>query len=785
MRRGLLLLAVAIAAVLAAAGQAQAAFQVGITSPVDGSHSLGGVVPVDVTASADIGIYSVQLYVDGTPYGMPDTTPIGLYQYEIPWDTSSVPQGDHLLSVVATDWSGASTTLMSSSVRVDVGPAYPTITLTSPSSWTFVHGSTPIQTTATSAVGPGTIALTVDGNAIGSPWNSAAVADGTHSIRATITDGRGKVASDTAAITVDNTAPETYVSSPSSNATVTASLNAETHASDAYGVKTVQFAIDATLVGNPITTASSPYTYSATLDVSTLAAGPHTLTSIAVDNAGNRTTSAATTFRVGTLPLGASITLPPDWSYGSRTVAVTAQVTGGVVPISGQLLVDNTPVGTPVTAAPYTFDWDTTKFTDGTHILALKVTDAKGSTATSAVVHATVDNTSPSATMYQPPANARLNGPTTFQVHVSDAYGVASVQFTVDGKPVGTLLTRPDIGQQYLYSITFDTATLGPGTHSVSAIVTDNAGNRTTAAAVAVTTGPAQYLPVLNFHEIAPPAGYSIYDQTPAQADQELAYLKANGYQSVTLDQYQQWLSGASIGVTKPVLITVDDGLKSELAWDSLLQKYGFKAVMFVITGYADNLTPGDSDPNNMSWPAIKSLANNGRWQIALHAGLYGHGDSYADGATIGGASYTTSCPYFYTCLSYTTTGRGKQRQTQFQSVASYKTAVTSEITNGIAELKSNIPSASPLAWAAPFNDAGQWTNLYNDPSGAVQSWFPGFMASKFPIVFTQTNPVTYAQASGTVGNLSAYNRRYRFEVHTDTTIGQFSAALADAAFAR
>jgi len=44
---------------------------------------------------------------------------------------------------------------------------------------------------------------------------------------------------------------------------------------------------------------------------------------------------------------------------------------------------------------------------------------------------------------------------------------------------------------------------------------------------------------------------------------------------------------------------------------------------------------------------------------------------------------------------------------------------------------------------------------------------------------------VTYAQASGTVGSLSAYNRRYRFEVHTDTTIGQFSAALADAAFAR
>jgi Bacterial Ig domain/Polysaccharide deacetylase len=787
MTRRFLLLLVAVAAVLVGAGQARAAIQVSITSPAAGAHSLAGVVPVDVTASADSGIYSVQLYVDGNPYGMPDTTPLGPYQYEIPWNTGGVPQGDHLLSVVATDWSGAKTTLMSSAVQVDVGPAYPTIALTSPASWTFVRGSTQIQTTATSAVGPGAIALTVDGNPIGSPWDSTAVADGTHSIRATITDGRGKTASDTATVTVDNTPPGTSVSSPAPNAALTGSLRAEAHASDAYGVKTVQFAIDGTLVGNPIASPdpSSPYTYSATLDVSLLAPGAHTLTDVATDNAGNRTTSAPVTFMIGRAPLSVTVTLPPDWSYGSKTVPVTAQVTGGTAPISGQLLVDSKPVGTPVTAAPYTFNWDTTKFTEGTHIVAVKATDATGSTTTSAAVHATVDNTSPSGTMYQPPANTRVNGPTTLQVHASDAYGIASVQFTVDGKPVGASLTKPDTGQQYLYSITFDTTPLVAGTHSVAAIVTDNAGNKTTAAPVGITTGPLQFLPVINFHEIAPTDGYSIYDQTPAQADQELAYLKANGYQSVTLEQYQQWLSGANIGVAKPVLITVDDGLKTELAWDSLLQKYGFKAVMFVITGYADNLTPGDSDPNNMSWTTINSLANNGRWQIAFHAGLYGHGDSYADGATIGGARYTTSCQYFYTCLSYTTSGRGSQRQTQFQSVTAYKAAVTSEVTNGIAELKSKIPNASLLAWAAPFNDAGQWTNLYNDPSGAAQNWFPAFMASKFPIVFTQTNPVTYGQASGTVGSLSGFNRRYRFEVHTDTTIPQFATAMTDPAFTR
>ena len=95
------------------------------------------------------------------------------------------------------------------------------------------------------------------------------------------------------------------------------------------------------------------------------------------------------------------------------------------------------------------------------------------------------------------------------------------------------------------------------------------------------------------------------------------------------------------------------------------------------------------------------------------------------------------------------------------------------------------MPSANVAVWAAPFNDAGQWTNLYNDPSGQVQAWLPGYLASKFQIVFTQTNPITYGQASGTVGSLAGFNRRYRFEVRTDTTITQFAQALQDPAFAR
>jgi hypothetical protein len=42
-----------------------------------------------------------------------------------------------------------------------------------------------------------------------------------------------------------------------------------------------------------------------------------------------------------------------------------------------------------------------------------------------------------------------------------------------------------------------------------------------------------------------------------------------------------------------------------------------------------------------------------------------------------------------------------------------------------------------------------------------------------------------YEAAVGLVGGLKDFGRRYRFEVHGDTTLAQFEAALTDPAFAR
>ena len=586
-----------------------------LISPAAGGYFTGSLA-VSAHADGAYGIANVQYQIDGDPAGTVLLTPEteGGYSYSETLDISKLTPGHHTLTEVATDAAGNSAT--SAPVQFTVAGGPPLVTLTLPPDWTFAHGTETVTAAPTSGVGPYSLQLEIDGAPSGSPVTSAPysfsvdttkLADGTHTIAVGLTDSDGDTASSAVVHqTVDNAAPSTYLISPTTGGYFTGTLAASAHASDVYGIGSVQYLVDGKPAGTTLIAPDKQggYTYSETLDISKLTPGQHTLTEVATDAAGNTATQAPVSFGVGVGPGTVKITAPANVSYAHKTVTVTATVTGGTPPFTGTLAVDGTQTTfvPTVTGSTLTFALDTTKLAAGSHSLAVTVTDGANLTATSPVVNLTVDNTAPTAVMYQPTplagySYARSNGPTTLQAHASDAYGVKSVQFTVDGTPVGALLTKPDTSGGYLYTLTFDTSTLKAGLHSISALVTDNAGNTTNATALSLKSGPITYVPVLNYHGIEGPLDSEpdIYDQTSVQADAELSYLKTNGYQSITLPQYETWLQTGAlpVGITKPVLITVDDGLTDELAWDPLLQKYGFKAVLYVVTGFADNTTPG------------------------------------------------------------------------------------------------------------------------------------------------------------------------------------------------
>jgi hypothetical protein len=686
-------------------------------------------------------------------------------------------------------------------------------TAVAPLDYTFATATDTVSATITGGTAPYTVTLdvngaattvvpTVTGSTYSFAWDTTQVTEGAYTVNISVTDSVGATATTAIRhVTVDRTAPTTFIIAPIAQTYFTGSMPVQAHADDLNGILTVQYDIDGVPAGAALVApdAVGTYTYSTTLPLTGLADGVHALTAVATDRAGITTTSAPVSFGIGLQPLAATITSPNNLSFGHGTTTVNETILGGTGPYSLQLLVDGVASGSPVTVAPYTLSWNTAGLADGQHSIAVQVTDSLGATATSPAFLELVDNTPPVGVMYQPTALPGYtyditDGPTTFQVNASDANGVASVQFTVDGAPVGPLLTAPDAPGTFLYTTTVDSSTLTPGSHTISAIVTDNAGNAASANGLSLHSGPITYVPVLNYHGITGPLDETPdeYDQSPAEAAQELAYLQTNGYQSINLEQYETWLTTGALpaGITKPVLITVDDGLTDELAWDPLLQQYGFTAVLFEVTGYADNSTPGQDDPSaNMSWAQVQALAATGRWEIAFHAGQYGHTDFSDPNNTIDLGSgqtqtYESTCWTFYTCLGDITTTGGVTPVTAQETPAQFESQIETDITAGVAELKAEVPSASLLAWACPWNACGQWTTQYNDSSNTVQDWLPGYAASQFPIVFTQTDPMQYGDATGTVGAITGDNRHYRFEVLTTTTIDQFAAALTDLAFA-
>src|ERR1051326_5249877 len=90
------------------------------------------------------------------------------------------------------------------------------------------------------------------------------------------------------------------------------------------------------------------------------------------------------------------------------------------------------------------------------------------------------DTTLPTVSMTAPANGATLSGTVTLSCTAADNVGVTSVQFQCDGANVGSALTTAP------YSLAINTASYPNGSHSLTAIARDAAGNQTTSAGVTV-----------------------------------------------------------------------------------------------------------------------------------------------------------------------------------------------------------------------------------------------------------------------------------------------------------
>jgi peptidoglycan/xylan/chitin deacetylase (PgdA/CDA1 family) len=110
--------------------------------------------------------------------------------------------------------------------------------------------------------------------------------------------------------------------------------------------------------------------------------------------------------------------------------------------------------------------------------------------------------------------------------------------------------------------------------------------------------------------EIPPDADVYRLDLTvvPARFEEQLQYLQAQGYQSITLaDVYTTLTTGKPLP-EKPIVLTFDDGYKNAYTEAlPLLQKYGFVGTFFLLATPAHYEAPG-----YMTWNDIHAMAEAG-----------------------------------------------------------------------------------------------------------------------------------------------------------------------------
>jgi hypothetical protein len=329
------------------------------------------------------------------------------------------------------------------------------VTMTSPASGATVAGTVTVSASV-SIVGSLVVAgvqFQLDGGNLGTEdttapysisWDTPTTSNGSHTLRAVARDLLGvRFTSEPVTVTVSNgpppdtTAPTVAITTPSDGTTVSGAITVTASATDAGGVRVVQFLVDGVELGRDTT---APY--EAAWDTQTVADGTHTLQARAQDTAGNIGTSAVATVTVangappppGTaerfeetdpsvvLSAGWTASSSARWSGGTASFSATAGAratftfTGTSVswigfrgPMAGiaRVMLDGALVGELDTFAPTYEEFRVVAFTRkdlaaGSHTLMIEVTGQKNSASTDAfIVVDAFDAPAPTVTRFQ------------------------------------------------------------------------------------------------------------------------------------------------------------------------------------------------------------------------------------------------------------------------------------------------------------------------------------------------------------------------------------------------
>ena len=362
-----------------------------VTSPANGN------VLLTATPQDDVGVVQVSFLVDGAVIGSVTTAP-----YEFTWDSTTVSDGDHTLSVEARDAAGnvgtsAPQTITTINGIDTIPPEVALNALASP-----LSGTVTVAAVATDDVGVVQVEFFVDGTLIGSDttnvfdvqWDTSGVANGDHELTALARDAAGNETGSaplTVTVVNDSQAPTVSVTSPGDGDNVAGQILITASASDDVGVIEVDFLVNNVSIGSDTT---SPFEI--TWDTTSFADDRYDLVARAMDAVGNSTDSEVVRVDIDNSSCGndpnpptvAMTTPAPGTVSGTVTVSANAADDVGITLVSflagGQLIEADA-------TSPYSISWDTIAAPNGDIALTAEATDGCNTTASSPVT-VTVDN---------------------------------------------------------------------------------------------------------------------------------------------------------------------------------------------------------------------------------------------------------------------------------------------------------------------------------------------------------------------------------------------------------
>ncbi|MFW6176306.1 MAG: Ig-like domain-containing protein [Thermoplasmatota archaeon] len=393
--------------------------------------------------------------------------------YEISLDTKiESEEGVWRVNASTTDQAGHVSE--SNDVEFKVDNHKPSLTIHNPRDEDYIQGVVDLNYTAQDAFTTYTEYKVDD-----SGWVPAVVeldttklADGKHSIDVRTTDTAGKSVTQSMDVYVDNTEPTIEIASPIDDQFIDEWFKFKISANDDVGIEDVK--LDVFNQSRELSYDSSSGYYIYEVDTRSVSDGTYNLTAIATDPIGNKNVSKQISFRVDNNKPDLTIHSPENEEYINGTIELNVTADDKFLK-DVEYTVDNTGY------VPIDQELETTKLSEGKHIISVRATDMNGQEKISEI-SVIVDNEVPKLRVVEPTPYEIVSGEQNIKVFAGQE--IQNMTISMPELDEGAAKVMEPLQESESFQYLLNTSRLsdkkGTGRYNGTITAIDRAGHRRT-----------------------------------------------------------------------------------------------------------------------------------------------------------------------------------------------------------------------------------------------------------------------------------------------------------------